>query len=67
MNCDVGIDPHVQPQVLNLARKARQPLRLFRLRPKFVEIEKFAQRLVAGEPRLFIEDIGVDPAAASCR
>ena len=57
---DVCVDPHVEPQVLKLGAEIRQPFRLRRLRAKFIEIEKFAQRLIAGEPGLLVEDIGID-------
>ena len=45
--------------MLKFRPEARQPFGLFRLRAEFVQIEKFAERLVAGEPSLFIEDIRI--------
>ena len=53
MNCTFASMRLFKPQVLKLGAEARQPLGLRRLRTKFVQIEKLAERLVAGEPSRF--------------
>ena len=41
-------------------RAGCEPLCLFRLSAKFVQVEKLSERLIAGKPDLFVKDIGVD-------
>src|SRR5262249_33451274 len=54
------INAHIEPKILEFCPEARKPLRLLGLGAKFSEIEKFPERLVAAEPSLLIEDVGLD-------
>ena len=56
----VRVDPLVEPEVLKFCAQARQPFCLFRLCAEFTEIEKLAERLVAGKPDFLVEDIRID-------
>ena len=55
----VRIDAMIEPQILELGAEARQAFCLFRLRTEFAEVEKLAERLVAGKPSFFVEKIGI--------
>ena len=55
-----GVDALVEPKLLKLRTQAREPFCLLCLCTEFIQIEKLAERFVAGEPDFLVEDIRID-------